>query len=496
MTKKFLPLILCIILSACSFLNNAPKFTLENADKLIWLNTEKALSIDDLKNKLTIVYFWHFADESQLPMLEILKTGVNRYPDELLVIGVHIPLFKYEKEASALRNFCLKYGLEFPVVHDEKSQIADANSVFSTPLIFILDYQNQIIQEFDEMPSRDDFMNILRSKIHEFTKKKKLDMQVKALIFTEKEKLKIERRNEHSQITSVTQNGETIIQEQSSKKYNLFFPSAMAWNESMEVLAISDTSNHQIKIVDKYSKLIDIVGSGAPGKKDGKFRSASFRYPQNLVFDGNNLVVIDRGNDLLRLVNLEDKTVQTIDARQYQGYSAIANFANGFILGTQKGLLLKYDREKIKMQLDKFSSVTGLTYAKDALKDKNIKAIFVADGKAASVYAFGKNQLEKLDWNGADLLYPQGLAYNSGNLYVADTYQNQIKIFDLLQNTVKVMEINIENCQGDFCQSVFEPLGIIKTKYGFENTLFIADSARHRILRHSIDANKTEVFFE
>jgi peroxiredoxin/sugar lactone lactonase YvrE len=496
MTKKIIPLILCIALSACSFLNNAPKFTLDNADKLPWLNTEKALTIDDLKNKLVVVYFFHFADETQLETLEILKTSVNRYPDELLVLGVNIPIFKYEKNASTLRNFCLKYGLEFPIVHDENSKIADANSVFSSPLIFVLDYKNQIIQEFEEMPSKDDFMALIRSKIHEYSKKKKLDMQVKSLIFTEKEKLKIERRNENSQITSVTQNGETIIQEQSSKKYNLFFPCGVAWNEEMEVLAIADTANHQIKIVDKYSKLMDIVGSGAPGKKDGKFRNASFKYPHNLVFDGKNLIVIDKGNDLIRLINLDNQVVQTLDARQYKGYNTIANFANGFILGTQKGLLLKYDRENIKTQMDRFSSVTGLLYAKDIQKNKNIKAIFVSDGKSASVYASGKNQLEKLDWNGSNLVYPQGLAYSSGNLYVADTYENKIKIFDLLQNSVKDLEINIENCQGDFCQSVFEPYALIKAKYGFEDTIFIADSARHRILRHTISNNKTEIFFE
>ena len=111
MTKKIIPLILCIALSACSFLNNAPKFTLDNADKLPWLNTEKALTIDDLKNKLVIVYFFHFADETQLETLDILKTSVNRYPDELLVLGVNIPIFKYEKNASTLRNFCLNQNL-------------------------------------------------------------------------------------------------------------------------------------------------------------------------------------------------------------------------------------------------------------------------------------------------------------------------------------------------------------------------------------------------
>jgi peroxiredoxin len=496
MAKKILPLIICICLAACGFLNNAPKLTLNNSEQLIWFNTENPLILEDLKKKFVVVYFWHFADESQFEVLEMLKNSSKRFPDELLVIGVHTPTLKYEKNASTLRNFCMKYGIEFPVVHDEQSQIADGNSVFSSPIMFLVGPDNQIIQEFDEMPSKDEFLNILRSKIFDFTKRKKLDMNAKSLIFIEKEKLKIERRNELSQTTTRTENGATVTIEKTYKKFNLFFPSGLAWNNEMEVLAVADTAHHQIKIIDKYSKVIEIIGSGAPGKKDGNFRQASFKFPQNIVFDGSSLVLIDRGNDLLRFIDMEEKTVQTIDARQYQGYSAIANFANGFILGTKKGLLLKSDREKIKMQLDRFSSVTGLLYAKDIQKEKNIKAIFISDAKAASVYAYGHNQVEKLDWNGANLVYPQGLAYYSGNLYVSDTFENKIKVFNLVENSVKDLEIKIENCQGDFCESVFEPSDIIKANYGFDKVLFIADSARHRILKYSPDTNKTELFFE
>ena len=471
MTKKILPLILCVFLSACGYFSNAPKFNLDNADKLLWFNTERSLDLKDFKNKLVIVYFFHFGDENQLPMIELLKTSVNRYPDELLVLGINLPILRYEKNANALRNFCMKYSINFPILHDDNSQVADANSVFTSPAIFVLDYKNQIIQEFDEMPSREVLMSLIKNKIQEYTNKKKLDMDVKSLIFLEKDKFKKEISN-------------------------LFFPSGLAWSEEKEVLAISDSANHQIKIIDKYSKLIDTIGSGSPGRKDGDFSNANFRYPGNLVFDGSNLVVIDTGNDSLRLINLEDRIVQTIDARQYKGYKAIANFANGFILGTQKGLLLKSNREKIKTELDRFSSVTGLLYVKDIQKEKRIKAIFVSDAKASSVYAYGKNQLEKLDWNGANLVYPQGIAYNSGKLYVSDTYENQIKVFDLLQNTVSDLGINIENCQGDFCQSVFEPSAIIKTDYGLQKTLFIADSAKHRILRHSIESNKTDIFYQ
>ena len=496
MIKKFFSIILCLALLGCSLLNNSLKFNLDNSEKLVWFNTERALNINDLKNKITIVYFWHFTDETQFQTIEMLKTCADRFSDELLIIGVNMPSYKYEKDASILRNFILKYAINFPVVHDEPSQIANSNSVFANPLIFIVDPQNKIIQEFDEMPSRDDFMAFLKAKVQHYSKRKKLDMQVKSLIFTEKEKLKIERRNDNSQIISSTQNGETIIQEQSSKKFNLFFPSGVAWNNEMELLAVSDSSNHQIKIIDKYSKLIEIIGSGNPGKKDGNFRSASFRYPHHLVFDGENLVVIDKGNDLIRFINLQEKNVQTIDPSNYKGYNVIANFANGFILGTQKGQLLKLDREKIKIQLDRFSSITGLLYVNDKQPDKNIKAIFIADGKSASIYAFSNNQLEKLDWSESLLTSPQGMAYNMGNLYVLDSYENNIKVFDLVKNTLRDLEINIENCQGNFCQSVFEPSAIVCAKYGFEDTLFITDSAKHRILRYTINNNKTEVFFE
>lgn len=492
MIRLAIVLFATLLLNSCSLLK--PKFkghsvNIESAKSITWFNTQRALTNKDLKGKIVILYFWHFGDEAQMQTLSALKEVSEHFPDELLVIAVNVPLLAYEKSPEALRNFALKYAVNFPVVHDVAGELAEVHGIMANPAMMFIDPKTEVFAQLIEMPSAEDLMIKVQSWTQNYQKKKQLDLSAKSLVLPEREKIKINQNIDEMNATLEEDLDEPVKQDQ------LFFPSGIAWSDEMELLAIADTANHQIKIINKYSKLIETIGSGVPGKRDGNFTEANFNYPEALVFDDMTLVVLDKGNDLFRLINLNDKNVQTLDTTLYNGYSAVCNFANGFLLGTKKGQLLKYDRERMKVQLDKFLSVTGLLYARDVHKEKKIKAVFVSDAKAASVYAYGRNEVEKLDWNGVALSYPQGLAYYSGNLYVADTYSNQVKVFDLMENKVRDLVIKLDNCNGDTCESFFEPADVKQANFAFEKVLFVADSANHRIVKFSLDTGKAEIFY-
>jgi DNA-binding beta-propeller fold protein YncE len=58
--------------------------------------------------------------------------------------------------------------------------------------------------------------------------------------------------------------------------------------------------------------LLDVIGSGAIGNKDGSFKEAQFDHPQGCALMGDTLYVADTENHLLRKVDLKTKTVTTI----------------------------------------------------------------------------------------------------------------------------------------------------------------------------------------
>lgn len=76
---------------------------------------------------------------------------------------------------------------------------------------------------------------------------------------------------------------------------------------------IADTYNHKIKVLDPDSKrLSTLIGTGERGYKDGAFDEAQLNEPNDVEIVGNLLYIIDTNNDLIRIANLETKTVSTL----------------------------------------------------------------------------------------------------------------------------------------------------------------------------------------
>lgn len=78
-------------------------------------------------------------------------------------------------------------------------------------------------------------------------------------------------------------------------------------------LYVADTYNHKIKIVDPASKTVStLAGTGKKGTKDGEFAGAEFNEPSGITYYQNKLYVADTNNHLIRILDLEKKTVSTL----------------------------------------------------------------------------------------------------------------------------------------------------------------------------------------
>ena len=64
-------------------------------------------------------------------------------------------------------------------------------------------------------------------------------------------------------------------------------------------------------ITDLEGTLQDVIGSGAIGRKNGSFETASFDHPQGMALAGDTLYVADTENHMLRKVDLKRRLVSS-----------------------------------------------------------------------------------------------------------------------------------------------------------------------------------------
>src|SRR5207302_10749787 len=83
-----------------------------------WLNTDKPLSLAALKGKVVLLDFWTYGCINCMHIIPDLKKLEKKYPNELVVIGVHSAKFENEKDTENIRRIVLRYEIEHPIVND------------------------------------------------------------------------------------------------------------------------------------------------------------------------------------------------------------------------------------------------------------------------------------------------------------------------------------------------------------------------------------------
>src|SRR5262245_9724072 len=104
-----------------------------------WLNTDRPLSIAALKGKVILLDFWTYGCINCMHIIPDLKRLEAKYPNELVVIGVHSAKFKNEKETENIRRIILRYELEHPVYNDSEYNVWQSYGVRAWPTQVLID---------------------------------------------------------------------------------------------------------------------------------------------------------------------------------------------------------------------------------------------------------------------------------------------------------------------------------------------------------------------
>jgi thiol-disulfide isomerase/thioredoxin len=448
-----------------------------------WLNTAGPLRLKDLRGKIVLLDFWTLCCINCMHVLPDLARLEKKYPNELVVIGVHTAKFENEKNTESIRKAVLRYEISHPVVNDAEQRIWETFGSRSWPTLLLIDPEGYAVWATSGEGHYD-----------------ALDREISRLIKIHKAKKTLNEKPLKFQLARSQENGDSP----------LFFPGKVLADDAGKRLFIADSTHHRIVITDLDGKKIAIAGNGEPGKTDGPFAAAQFNDPQGMALLGDLLYVADRKNNLIRALDLKTQAVKTIAGTGVQGqdremgglplktglnspwdlllhkdrlFIAMAGHHQIWVMDLAKDTLAPFagdGREDIRdglLSLSRFAQPSGL--ASDG------KTLWVADSEVSAVRAVpldGEGEVNTLVGKGlfkfgdvdgeADMVRLQhalGLAYHDGKLYVADTYNSKIKLLDPIKRTC----VTFLGGQEQFS----EPGGI---SYA-DGKLYVADTNAHRI---------------
>ncbi len=460
---------------------------------LDWLNTERPLSLRDLRGKIVLLDFWTYCCINCMHILPDLKKLEAKYANQLVVIGVHSAKFKNEKETDNIRQAVLRYEIEHPVINDCDFQLWRQYGVHAWPTLVLINPKGKIAGYHSGEGIYELFDHYLSGMVSYFRTRGELNE--KPINF------RLERALAPPSLLS--------------------YPGKVLADEKGQRLFISDSNHNRIIITSLAGVVQSVIGNGTMGLRDGSFAEAEFNHPQGLALDGETLYICDTENHAIRRADLKAQTVETLvgtgrqarhfnvegmgtnvslnspwDALVHDGmlYLAMAGPHQLWVVNPQTRQARPYAGSGREEHIDGPLRQAALAQPSGITTDG--QHLFFADSEISSIRAASLppgNQVSTIvgrglfDFGDVDgrgdqvrLQHPLGIAYLDGKLYVADTYNHKIKQIDPERRESKTFAGTGERGlrDGELRQAQFnEPGGVAVTSAA----LYIADTNNHLI---------------
>jgi thiol-disulfide isomerase/thioredoxin len=467
-----------------------------------WLNTDRPLSLGALRGKVVLLDFWTYGCINCMHIIPDLKKLEKKYPNELVVIGVHSAKFENEKNTENIRRIILRYEIEHPIVNDADFVIWNSYAVNAWPTRYLIDPAGYIIGKLSGEGGYEALDKIIGDTIAQFRKRGELNEAPLNLVL------------ERAKIGDLP----------------LAFPGKIVADEKSGRLFIADSDHNRIVVAKLDGTLLETIGSGAHGADDGSFDRAAFFRPQGMALNGDTLYVADTENHLIREVDLKAKTVKTIagtgqQSREYgesgPGRSIALNSPWDLqLVGRTLFIAMAGPHQIWKLDLDKQEVSTFAGSGREARTDGSLndsgfaqpsgltsdgKTLYVSDAEANIIRAIdlapggkvrtlvGGNLFDFGDVDGAGndvrLQHPLGLTRWGDKLLIADTYNHKIKLLDPSSRSVKSFAGTGKPGQTDDNKpSFYEPGGLSVAG----DKLYVADTNNHAIRLVDLKTKETK----
>jgi DNA-binding beta-propeller fold protein YncE len=451
-----------------------------------WLNTDKPIKLADLKGKVVLLDFWTFCCINCMHVLPDLAKLEKKYPNELVVIGVHSAKFENEKQSECIKEAILKYDIEHPVVNDAEFKLFRAYGARGWPHFTLIDPAGDIVGHASGEGNYDVFVAAIDATLKKFEGKINKTPMKFAL---EKDKVKAGA---------------------------LSFPGKIL--ATADRLFIADTKHHRVLVTDAAGKVLEVVGGKEEGFQDGDFGRARFDEPQGMALKGTTLYVCDRQNHSIRAIDLAGKKVSTLAGTGKQGHDRKGGAAKEVALNSPWDVAIDGDRLFVAMaghhqiwvvdlaknriepfsgtgrehikdgphEVSEFSQPSGLSLrgGKVYVADSEISAVREVDldpkGVVRTIVGVGLFDFGDKDGKGDEvrLQHALGVQWHDGKLYIADSYNHRIKVCDPATREVKAFVGDGKRGKEDGAAARFsEPGGLA----AWGDKLYVADTNNHAI---------------
>src|ERR1051325_4401464 len=140
-----------------------------------WLDTDKPLSLAALKGKVVLLDFWTYGCINCMHIIPDLKRLEHKYPNELVVIGVHSAKFANEKETENIRRIILRYELEHPVYNDADYKVWQSYGVRAWPTQVLIDPGGYVIGAVSGEGNYELIDQVIAKTVNDFRKRGELN---------------------------------------------------------------------------------------------------------------------------------------------------------------------------------------------------------------------------------------------------------------------------------------------------------------------------------
>jgi DNA-binding beta-propeller fold protein YncE len=471
-----------------------------------WLNTPQPLSPEDLRGKFVLLDFWTSCCINCMHVLPELKKLEHAYPHELVVIGVHSAKFDEERDPEFVRQAILRYGMEHPVLNDPRLVLWSRYGIDTWPTLVLIDPEGNEVSRIRGETTFEQLDRILRRALPYYRQRGLL--RETPLVFD--------------------------FERQRAPATPLRFPGKVLADADTNRLYVADSSHCRIVVATLEGEVVEIIGTGEPGREDGPYDQATFDHPQGLALHGQRLYVADTENHLIRVVDLEARRVTTLagTGKQRRLTSVVGRKVSGrplrVALNSPWGLCVHGDYLYIAMagphqiwrlaldgSLVELYAGTGIedivdgsllgrasegsAFAQPSGLATDGNRLFVADSEGSSIRAvplvprgrvvtllgtahLPENRLFTFgDVDGpqdmARLQHPLDVAWQNGMLYVADTYNHKIKLLDPDRGTLTTIAGDGQSGNTDRPPRFHHPSGLSVAR----NRLYVADTNNHLI---------------
>ena len=409
---------------------------------LAWLNSSP-LVLSALKGKYVLLDFFTFGCINCLNNLTTIKKLYERFGDDLVVIGVHTGKFSYEKELTPLLDSLLRYDVSYAVINDPQHIVADAYTARGWPTTILIDNRGYIAH-------------------HASGEQKLLEW--------------------NGRLSACGLSAKYAQETQIQQSHTLQFPQKVL--ATPHFLAISNTNKNEIWISDYEGYIEEVIEAEKPMglaykdnvlyicecdkvsqydfmNKSKKTVLENLRNPYDIVIKNDQLVVALAGSHLINTYDIETHVL-------------LESYGNKF-----EALR---DGKADTCQLAQPSGLTQLediTYFVDAesssLRKIENREVSTLIGEGLFTFGDSNNGEVLLQHSQAVCAGIIGDGCGGGRLFIADTFNNKVKVYYPEDSTMMTL---LENLKA--------PSGI--SKRGCE--LFITNTNAHAIIK--FDLSKME----